>query len=343
MAGELEAAGKGALSGAMTGASLGSMVPGVGNALGAGVGAVLGGASSAIKAGRASKADEAIQAQDPQELARLAEIDRIRKSIGAGTDALTQQQIQQAQQTGAATQERIARSTGGDVGATITGLTRAQRGTQAATNQALAGAQQRLPFFENMGQQLRTRVSQRALEVGLQRRDQAMAEKAAQARANSANIAGAIGFLGNQMNANAVPQFQTPGTGSTNFVANQAPQGTPLNQSGTTPLSSFTEPNQVQGIPTQESSLVTPNFSGQSPLPSGFGAESQEQVQIADQSLNSPVQQVPLVAPGNQQATLGNAAVSNQGLVDQLVNAVRLNPSGAPNTNQLNIMNLLGQ
>ena len=97
-------------------------------------------------------------AQDPQELARLAEIDRIRKSIGAGTDPLTQQAISRSQQAGATTQQRIARVTGGDVGATIAGMTRAQAGTQAATNQAITASQQRLPFFENLGQQLRTRV-----------------------------------------------------------------------------------------------------------------------------------------------------------------------------------------
>jgi len=203
MAGVGGSAAKGALGGAATGAQIGSMVPGVGTAIGAAVGAVAGGVSSGIKANKAKKADERIQAQDPRELARLAEINRIRKSIGAGTDPLTQQQINQARQTGASTQGNIARVTGGNVGATVTGFTRAQRGTQAATNQAVAGAQQRLPFFENMAQQLNTRISQRALEVGLLRRDQAMAEKAADQKAASANIAGAIGALGGMPKAGA--------------------------------------------------------------------------------------------------------------------------------------------
>ena len=197
MAGVGGSAAKGTLGGAATGAAIGSMVaPGIGTFIGAGVGAVAGGVSSGIKANKAKKADERIQAQDPRELARLAEINRIRKSIGAGTDPLTQQQINQARQTGASTQGNIARVTGGNVGATVAGLTRAQRGTQAATNQALAQSQQRLPFFENMAQQLNTRISQRALEVGLMRRDQAMAEKAADQKAASANISGAIGALG---------------------------------------------------------------------------------------------------------------------------------------------------
>ncbi len=193
MAGVGGSAAKGALGGAAAGAAIGSAVPIIGTAIGAAGGAIIGGVSSGIIANKAKKADESIQSQDPRELARLAEINRIRKSIGAGTDPLTQNAIRVAQQTNASTQGNIARVTGGNTGATIAGLTRAQRGTQAATNQAVAGAQQRLPFFENMAQQLNTRISQRSLEVGLLRRDQAMAEKAAEQKAASANISGAIG------------------------------------------------------------------------------------------------------------------------------------------------------
>ena len=226
MAGVGGSAAKGALGGAAMGAKIGSMIPipGVGTAVGAAVGAVAGGISSGMKANKAKKADEAIQAQDPRELARLAEINRIRKSIGAGTDPLTQQQIQQARQTGASTQGNIARVTGGNVGATVAGLTRAQRGTQAATNQALAQSQQRLPFFENMAQQLNTRISQRALEVGLMRRDQAMAEKAAANKAASANIAGAIGAFGGMSGAGAGPS-QPPLQVKQDVGFNQQPNG----------------------------------------------------------------------------------------------------------------------
>jgi hypothetical protein len=210
MAGVGGSAAKGALGGASAGLAIGAnpllmaATGGLSAPVGAAVGAVAGGVSSGIKANKAKKADERIQAQDPMELARLAEINRIRKSIGAGTDPLTQNAIRQAQQTGASTQGNIARVTGGNVGATVAGMTRAQRGTQAATNQAVVGAAQRLPFFENMAQQLGTRISQRSLEVGLMRRDQAMAEKAAQGKADSANIEGALGTLGNM----------TPGAGA---------------------------------------------------------------------------------------------------------------------------------
>ena len=206
MAGELDVAegyGKGFIGGAAKGAAAGKFLGPKGAIVGAMAGALIGGVSGGLKANKARKADQQIQAQDPRELARLAEINRIRKSIAAGTDPLTQQQIQQARQTGASTQGNIARVTGGNVGATVAGLTRAQRGTQAATNQALAQSQQRLPFFENMGQQLSTRISQRALEIGLMRRDQAMAEKAAANKAASANIAGAMGAIGGMKGAGA--------------------------------------------------------------------------------------------------------------------------------------------
>lgn len=213
MAGELDVAagyGKGFLGGAAAGAAAGKFLGPKGAIIGAIGGALAGGVSGGLKANKARKADQRIQAQDPRELARLAEINRIRKSIAAGTDPLTQQQIQQAKQTGASTQENISRVTGGNVGATVVGLTRAQRGTQAATNQALAQSQQRLPFFENMGQQLSTRISQRALEIGLLRRDQAMAENAAAKKAAGANIAGAIGAAGSM--GGAIPKSVPEGS-----------------------------------------------------------------------------------------------------------------------------------
>jgi hypothetical protein len=261
-------------------------IPGVGTAVGAAVGAVAGGVSSGIKANKAKKADEAIQAQDPRELARLAEINRIRKSIGAGTDPLTQQQINQARQTGASTQGNIARVTGGNVGATVAGLTRAQRGTQAATNQALAQSQQRLPFFENMAQQLNTRISQRALEVGLMRRDQAMAEKAAANKAASANIAGAIGAAGSMKGAGAGTGASQPPLAvkqdvgfdqqSNGFISEGAPgvdksvfnidddgpinveQLAPIQQQSTAPVSSVSPMMQI-GKQFDQSTVLGPN------------------------------------------------------------------------------------
>ena len=338
------AAGTGALSGGMTGAKIGSLVPGVGTAAGAAVGAAIGGISSGMKAKKAADANNAIQAQDPQELARLAEIDRIRKSIGAGTDPLTQQQLGVNQQVGATTQGRIARSTGGAVGDTVTGLLRAQKGTQAANNQALAGSQQRLPFFENMGQQLRTRISQRALELGLQQRDQALAEKAARQKAVAANLSGALGELGNSANG-GVAQGGAPGTG----VAPQAGQQAPISpvgtdQNGLAAKSTFTEPSQVGIDASQPASLNTDFGVANNLLPAGFGAESQPQIGIANQDLNSPIQQVPIVSPLSQASAVGTpAANGNQSLIDQLAAQIRANPAGAPSQGQLGTMNQLEQ
>lgn len=286
------ATGMGAAAGAATGAQIGSIVPGAGTAVGAGVGAVVGGVGSFNKAKQASQAEQAIMAQDPQELARLAEIDRIRKSIGAGTDPLTQQAISRSQQAGATTQQRIARVTGGDVGATIAGMTRAQAGTQAATNQAITASQQRLPFFENLGQQLRTRVSQRALEVGLLKRDQALAENAAKQKAASANLAGALGGLGNQQ---GIPQSGggggVPVSGS---PMAQTPMQGGLDQNGLKATSSFTEPNAVGLNAGTPPSLQADFGAGNNLLPAGFGAGAQPQMQIANQGLNTPIQQVPI-------------------------------------------------
>lgn len=316
-----QSAGKGAVSGAMTGAKVGSIVPGLGTAVGAIGGAVIGGVSSGMKANKAAKADQAIQAQDPRELARLAEINRIRKSIGAGTDALTQNQINQARQVGASTQGNIARVTGGDTGATVTGLLRAQRGTQAATNQALAGAQQRLPFFENMGQQLMTRVSQRALEVGLQKRDQAMAEKAAQGKANSANIAGALGALGNLQ--------QLPVAAPAGAVGNfQSGDQTGLTQDGLAPKSSFTEPVEVPGIDTSQSGLISPNFSGGDIL-GGYNPNGQAPIQIAPQGGNTPVN----TGFGNMIGDTGMSSVGDGagGVFKNLFGADAMPTHGKPN------------
>lgn len=256
MATDLQMAGataKGAMSGGMTGAQIGSMVPGVGTAVGAGVGAAVGGVGSFLKERNARQADKAVTSQDPAELRRLAEIDRIRKSIGAGTDPLTQQKVKEAQKTGAGTQEKIKRVTGGDIGATVAGLTKAQRGTQNATNQALAGAQTRLPFFENLAQQLKTRVSQRSLELGLMRRDQAMAERAQAGKEAAANLSGALGYM---MNKQGMPGTgTTPSvTSPTSTVPSQAPQAT----------SAYTEPNQVD-IPVQ-SQMPIWNPSSESPV-----------------------------------------------------------------------------
>ncbi len=257
-------------------------------------------AFGAIKKGK----ERGIQAQDPIELQRLAAIDRIRKSIGAGTDPLTQQAISRAQQTGASTQQRLARATGGSVGATIAALTRAQRGTQAATNQAIAGAQQRLPFFENLGQQLGTRISQRSLEIGLLNRAQSLAENAQAAKERAANIGGAVSVFSNARNAQGVTNFQTPQGFDSGFSGGKA------------------------GI--QDGSV-------------GFDASQPPSLNTDFGVGNNFIQQVPVVSPGAQSSVGSGLPADNQAVLDQLSGVIRNNPSGAPSGAQLGLMNQLNQ
>lgn len=261
-----------------------------------------------------------IQAQDALELQRLAEINRIRKSIGAGTDPLTQQKIAQAQQTGASTQGRLARSTGGNVGATIAALTRAQRGTQAATNQALAQTQQRLPFFENLSQQLSTRISQRSLELGLQKRDQRLAEKAASARARNANMAGAIGLAGNAANGLGNQQQAPSGGGAESlgagafgaFGSSLKTNEAPLGQNNAQPSPQVFSQGLIQGLP-QGGTGGTPDLSGGS----GISGVSQDfdSSQIIGQQV--PTQQL---APSST-STLTNASNIGFNNINNLGNA----------------------
>ena len=89
--------------------------------------------------------------EDPTQTARLLEIDRISKNIRSGTDAATQTALQQTAATTAATQNRLSRVTGGNVGATTDALLKAQRAGGTASNQAVAQGQSRLPFFMNLG------------------------------------------------------------------------------------------------------------------------------------------------------------------------------------------------
>lgn len=254
----------------------------------------------------AKKKDNQVPAQDPLELQRLAELDRIRKSIGAGTDPLTQQAVNQARQTGAATQANLSRVTGGDVGATVAAMTRAQRGTQAATNQAVAGAQQRLPFFEGLASNLRTRVSQRALEVGLLGKAQQNAERAQAAKERAANIGGAMAYLNNRQGLDGFDgSVNKSGTGAINTEGGMS---TVLNS----------DVSGVAGAP-----------------PGGFWRNG------ANQQI--PTQQAPLTSPGIVQVQNAGTIVSqgNQQVIDNLANTIRSNPSGAPSEEQLGLMNKL--
>ena len=180
-------AGSGAMKGATLGAQLGTnpllmaATGGLSAAIAPLAGAAIGGIGGGVKANQNKKKKEEALGftpgyQDPTQVQRLAEIDQIAKNIQAGTDAATQTAIGQAEQTTGATQNRLARVTGGNTGATVDALIKAQRAGGDASNTAIAQAQTRLPFFKDLGQQLANRVEQRKFDLGMLNRGQNLAE-----------------------------------------------------------------------------------------------------------------------------------------------------------------------
>lgn len=133
-----------------------------------------------------------ISKEDPRQIERLLNLDRIAKNIQAGTDSATQTALQENQQNVAQTQSRLSQAVGGG-GSLTNALLKAQASGQQQGNQAIAQGQGRLPFFMNLGQQLQNRVSQRALELDLLNRAQFMAEKAQADKTANINRQGAFG------------------------------------------------------------------------------------------------------------------------------------------------------
>lgn len=199
----LGGAGGGAMKGAALGAQLGTMIsPGIGTAIGTAGGALVGAIAGGAKSKKAQNAIEDAEAYmpayaDPMQAQRLAQIDRIAKNIQAGTDVATKTAVDQANQTIANTQSRLARVTGGNIGATTDALIKAQRAGGEAKNTAIAQGQTRLPYFMGLGQQMADRTEQRKLELQLLNRAQGMAEGAQAQKENvinrNATIASGLG------------------------------------------------------------------------------------------------------------------------------------------------------
>lgn len=183
----LGAAGKGALSGAGTGATIGSVIPGVGTAVGAGVGAILGGTMAGMKQGKANNAQQ-IPMIDPIESARLAQLEQQRRSLMAGTDGVTQQNINDINNQAAASMNTISKNTAGDVSGTIDALLKSQNSAQNAINQSVVNASQRLPYFDTAAGTLLDKIADRRLYLERLKRGQVLAENA-QAR-KEANVSG---------------------------------------------------------------------------------------------------------------------------------------------------------
>jgi len=133
---------------------------------------------------------------DPNQAARLREIDRTRKQISTGTDALTQTGIQEIRKAGETTKGQLAKFSGGDVGGTIASFLRAQRNTNKGVNERFSQGQARIPFFENLSTQLGNRMSQRKLELDVHRADQDAAERAQAQTTANLNESGRQAFEG---------------------------------------------------------------------------------------------------------------------------------------------------
>lgn len=190
----------GTAGGAAQGAKLGSMLGPKGMIAGAAIGGLVGGISGANKKKKANEASD-IARVDPMEQSRMAELNQITKNLSIGADSLTQNRLSELQKVGAQTQGAISKVSGGDVGSTVQGMLQSQRNTQTGVNTALADRGQ-LPYFQNLAQQLQTRMSQRKLELDLLKRSQAMAETAqSQTDSNLNANAYASTLMGGDVNA----------------------------------------------------------------------------------------------------------------------------------------------
>lgn len=187
----------GMLSGAAGGAATGSAFGPWGTAIGAVAGGIIGGV-------KGQKADDAqmISESDPLEVARLSELRRKSKQLETGTDPLTKLNIRENQRSVRSAQHGIARVTGGDVGATISAMQKAQMTAQTGNNRAVAEAAKRIPYFDNAVGGLTSRIADRKLQLQLLNRAQKTAESAQYN--TDANVSGQalIGALGGGLNLN---------------------------------------------------------------------------------------------------------------------------------------------
>jgi len=175
----------------------------VGGQAGSIAGGTLGAAqliSGAVKKRQAEQLKPSLE--DPEQRALLEEVAAKRQSIQTGAASATG--IREAEQQGTTAQQNIARVTGGDVSGTVEALLKAQRGTQAATNRALAAGEQQQRFFTGLQADLTNRIAQRRLDLQQFQRVQALAEAAQARKEGISNLGAAF--------ATAVPLGrQTPG------------------------------------------------------------------------------------------------------------------------------------
>jgi len=183
-------------TGMLGGAAIGTAImPGAGTAVGAGLGGIFGGMYDSYQKGAEAEKNKP-GLEDPNQIARLREIDATRKQISEGRDPLTQQRISDIKKMGETTKGQLGKYTGGDVGGTVTAMLRAQRNIGQGINQGYSESQQRIPFYENLSTQMGNRIEQRKLELGIHETDRLRAQQAQADKESNAAASGLIGSIG---------------------------------------------------------------------------------------------------------------------------------------------------
>lgn len=130
---------------------------------------------------------------DPHQAAFLAELNQKRKAIdtgadfGAGMNAINS--------TNASTNEALTRASGGDTGATIQGLLGAQRVAGDAGNNVIAQGQQQQMGYNSMYNDLNNKMAARAMQIQMQRSQQARAEWAQKKQTANQNMMSGVAGL----------------------------------------------------------------------------------------------------------------------------------------------------
>lgn len=185
--------------GTLAGAAIGTAVAGpAGTAIGAKLGSAAGGLTQGIfGAAGQRKADRMMpQEVDPAQARLLEEARRKARQAEAGTDAVTQTNIREAEQLGEATKSDLAKITGGNVGATIDAMLKAQRMTGKNINSALAQGSQRALGFGNMASTLVNEIAQRRADLQMIKASQQRAQAAQNLQTGMQNLqAGVISAI----------------------------------------------------------------------------------------------------------------------------------------------------
>lgn len=206
------------------GQNLGNVAPLAGKLIGSSVGGPAGGkigqvAGEIVKgiAGQASAKKLKNQAEslfpqyeDPRQLARLAQLQQMQRSLETGTGAMTQAAKGAAEQGMAGTQAGIVRSTGGDVGSTIQGLLQSQRVGGENINAAFAKGQEAAMQMNPLIEALNKQISSRKMELQLaqsQRKDAQWAKMQQQVNQNlNAGLARAQGNINQNTQESPAPE-----------------------------------------------------------------------------------------------------------------------------------------